>query len=70
VLLLAAAAWNRRLHLAASAMVAAVTVQIALGIATLLSGVSIWIAVSHQGMAVLLLAAILYAAHRLGAPRR
>jgi cytochrome c oxidase assembly protein subunit 15 len=70
VLLLAAAAWKRRLRLAPIAMVAAVTVQIVLGIATLLSGVSIWIAVSHQGMAVLLLAAILYAAHRLGAPAR
>jgi cytochrome c oxidase assembly protein subunit 15 len=68
VLLLAAAAWKRRLHLAAAAMVAAVACQIALGIATLLSGVWIWIAVSHQAMAVLLLATILFAAHRLGEP--
>jgi cytochrome c oxidase assembly protein subunit 15 len=49
-------------------MVAAVACQIALGIATLLSGVWIWIAVSHQAMAVLLLATILFAAHRLGEP--
>ncbi|MDB5698949.1 MAG: heme synthase [Alphaproteobacteria bacterium] len=66
VLLLAAAAWKRRLRLAAAALVAAVTLQIGLGVATLLSGVAIWIAVSHQAMAVVLLATILFAAHRLG----
>jgi heme a synthase len=37
-----------------------------LGIATLLSGVDIMIAVAHQAMAVLLLAALLITAHRLG----
>ena len=46
------------------------TVQILLGIFTLLSGVELWIAASHQGMAVLLLAAALVAAHRLGRARR
>ena len=44
----------------------AVAAQILLGILTLLSGVQIEIAVAHQGMAVLLLAALLIAAHRLG----
>ena len=42
------------------------TVQILLGILTLLSGVEIVDRRSHQGMAVLLLAAALAAAHRLG----
>ncbi|HEU0134547.1 MAG TPA: COX15/CtaA family protein, partial [Allosphingosinicella sp.] len=51
---------------ASGAVVGAVTVQILLGIFTLLSGVELWIAASHQGMAVLLLAAALVAAHRLG----
>ena len=42
------------------------TVQILLGIFTLLSGVELWIAASHQGMAVLLRGAAIVAAHRLG----
>ena len=40
-----------------------------LGILTLLSGVRIEIAVAHQAMAVLLLAATVTAAHRLGEKR-
>jgi cytochrome c oxidase assembly protein subunit 15 len=43
-----------------------VTLQILLGILTLLSGVELWIAASHQATAVLLLASALVAAHRLG----
>ena len=54
---------------AALPLVGAVCVQIVLGILTLLSGVKIDIAVAHQGMAVLLLAAMLTAAHRIGEPR-
>lgn len=45
-----------------------VTAQILLGIATLMSGVSLWIAVSHQGVAALLVVAFVLAAHRLGSP--
>jgi heme a synthase len=43
--------------------------QILLGIATLVTGVEIWIAVAHQGMAALLLAAIIVTSHRLGERR-
>lgn len=65
-LVLARSAWLSGHRQAAGALGAAVTVQILLGIFTLLSGVELWIAASHQGMAVLLLAATLVAAHRLG----
>ncbi|HET9641007.1 MAG TPA: COX15/CtaA family protein [Allosphingosinicella sp.] len=65
-LVLARAAWLSGRRQAAGALAGAVTVQILLGIFTLLSGVELWIAASHQGMAVLLLAATLVAAHRLG----
>ncbi|HEV2747595.1 MAG TPA: COX15/CtaA family protein [Allosphingosinicella sp.] len=67
VLALAAAAWRRRLHLDAAAVAGAVTVQILLGILTLLSGVALPVAVAHQAMAALLLAAIVATSHRLGA---
>lgn len=63
---LARNAWRAGHGQAAGALVGSVTVQILLGIFTLLSGVELWIAASHQGMAVLLLAATLVAAHRLG----
>jgi len=66
---LAARAWQRGLALEASALAGAVGAQILLGILTLLSGVQIDIAVAHQGMAVLLLAATVTAAHRLGETR-
>ncbi len=46
-----------------------VTLQIMLGIATLLSGVAIPIAAAHQAVAVLLLAAIVRTAHAIGAQR-
>jgi cytochrome c oxidase assembly protein subunit 15 len=68
-LVLAWKAWLAGRRLAAAALVAALAVQILLGIFTLLSGVELWIAASHQGMAVLLLAAALVAAHRLGERR-
>jgi len=44
----------------------AVVAQILLGILTILSGVQIDIAVAHQGMAALLLAAMVSVAHDLG----
>lgn len=48
---------------------ALMVVQIGLGIATLLSGVAIAIAVAHQAVAALLLASLVVAAHRLGSAR-
>jgi cytochrome c oxidase assembly protein subunit 15 len=63
---LAILAWSRRAFGAATAVAVAVTVQILLGIATLLSGVELWIAVAHQAMAALLLATFVVAAHTLG----
>jgi cytochrome c oxidase assembly protein subunit 15 len=61
--------WRRGLRLEGAALIGAVCAQIMLGILTLLSGVQIDIAVSHQAMAVLLLAATVTAAHRLGEAR-
>lgn len=66
---LAARAWARGRRLEATALVGTVSVQIVLGILTLLSGVKIDIAVAHQGMAVLLLGAMVSASHRIGEPR-
>jgi cytochrome c oxidase assembly protein subunit 15 len=59
-------AWSRGHRNAAAMLAAAVTIQIALGIATIVTGVELWIGVAHQGMAALLLGALLLAAHRLG----
>nr|WP_295373249.1 COX15/CtaA family protein [uncultured Sphingosinicella sp.] len=63
---LALKAWKRGIHAPAAALVATVTLQILLGIATLLTGVELWIAVAHQAMAALLLAAAVVTAHSLG----
>lgn len=62
-------AWMHGLWTEGSMLMGAVIAQILLGILTILSGVQIDIAVAHQGMAVLLLAAMLVAAHRLGEAR-
>jgi heme a synthase len=70
VLGLAIRAFRYRLNAAPAAVLIAVACQIALGIATLLSGVRIDIAVAHQAMAVLLLAATLATAHGIGARQR
>ena len=59
-------AWKAGFGPEGSALIGAVVAQILLGILTLLSGVQIDIAVAHQGMAALLLAAAIVAAHRLG----
>jgi cytochrome c oxidase assembly protein subunit 15 len=64
--LLARRAWARGLHAEAAALAGAVTVQILLGIFTLLTGVDLYVAAAHQGMAALVLAAVLVLAHRLG----
>lgn len=62
-------AWASGLRREATALAAAVLLQILLGILTLLSSVQIDIAVAHQGMAALLLIAMVAAAHRLGEAR-
>jgi cytochrome c oxidase assembly protein subunit 15 len=59
-------AWARGYWQESALLIGAVAAQIILGILTLLSGVRIEIAVAHQGMAALLLAAAIAAAHRLG----
>lgn len=69
VALVARAAWLRGMHGRATALLLAVAAQIVLGISTLLSGVSLPIAVAHQAMAVLLVAALAAAAHGLARPR-
>jgi heme a synthase len=51
---------------AAIAIVVAVVTQILLGIATLLTGVQIDLAVAHQAMATLLLGALVWGGHALG----
>ncbi|MFM6853967.1 MAG: COX15/CtaA family protein [Sphingopyxis sp.] len=48
------------------ALQALVTVQIMLGIATLMTGVQLWIAVAHQGVAALVVVAAVVAAHAVG----
>ena len=63
---LALAAWAAKSRAAASALLAAVLIQMQLGVLTLISGVEIYVAVAHQGMAALLLAAVVVAAHRIG----
>lgn len=67
--LLASHAWRRGLRLQAIAVLAAVTVQILLGITTLLSGVALWIAVAHQAMAALLLGTLIWTSHDMGERR-
>jgi cytochrome c oxidase assembly protein subunit 15 len=62
-------AWARGLRSEGAALIGAVMLQLLLGILTLLSGVQIDIAVAHQGMAALLLAAAVVVAHRLGETR-
>jgi cytochrome c oxidase assembly protein subunit 15 len=66
---LALIAWRADIRTPALWMVGAVFVQVLLGIATLLSGVEIVIAVAHQAMAALLLAAVVATAHALGSAR-
>jgi cytochrome c oxidase assembly protein subunit 15 len=66
---LALRAAGRGLTVPATLLIAAVSIQILLGIATLLTGVELWIAVAHQGMAALLLGATVLVAHQLGERR-
>ncbi|HEX9955052.1 MAG TPA: COX15/CtaA family protein [Allosphingosinicella sp.] len=64
--LLARKAWVEGRPIEGAVLILAVLAQILLGIFTLLTGVDIHVATAHQGMAALLLAAVLVAAHRLG----
>jgi cytochrome c oxidase assembly protein subunit 15 len=57
-------------RVAAIAIGVAVVAQILLGIATLLSGVQIDLAVAHQAMATLLLGAVVWGSHALGRSER
>ncbi len=59
-------AWRRGIKVDGGFLTAAVFGQLMLGILTILSGVQIDIAVAHQGMAALLLAALVVCVHRLG----
>lgn len=61
--------FRRGLWLEAVMVAGAVCTQILLGILTVLSGVQLDIAVAHQGMAVLLLGAVITATHALGTRR-
>lgn len=47
-----------------------VVLQVVLGIATLLTGVALWIAVAHQGVGALLVIAAMVCAHAVGADAR
>lgn len=55
---------------AAHAVLTLVALQITLGIATLLSGVSLWIAVAHQAVGALLVVATVVCCHRLDTLKR
>lgn len=67
--LLAWQAWRAGEAKAALALAFALVFQIPLGIATILTGVELWLGVAHQAMAALLLGALLMTAHRLGERR-
>jgi cytochrome c oxidase assembly protein subunit 15 len=59
---------GRRARLACHLLLAALALQVTLGIATLLLRVPVALGAAHQGGAVLLLAAVLWAAHELLLP--
>ena len=54
---------------ASIAIHAAFGTQIVLGIATVLSGIAIWLAVAHQATGALVVAATVWGAHELGSRR-
>ena len=67
---LAARTWAAGQKNEAGLLASSVLFQVFLGILTLVSGVRIEIAVAHQGMAAILLGAIVLASHRLGEKNR
>ncbi|NIJ07840.1 cytochrome c oxidase assembly protein subunit 15 [Sphingomonas vulcanisoli] len=70
-LLLAQSAWKKGGRVAGIHAIVLVALQVVLGIATLLTGVLLPIAVAHQAVAALLLACFVWCAHVVGtAPRR
>ncbi|WP_194953925.1 COX15/CtaA family protein [Sphingopyxis solisilvae] len=66
LLLLARSVARRGGRTEAGLLVAVVAVQMALGIWTVLSGVSMWVAVAHQVVGAILVAIVAAALHRLG----
>lgn len=66
LLLLARALWTRGGRIEAKLLLAVVAVQMALGILTVVTGVSMWIAVLHQLVGAILVAATAAALHRQG----
>jgi cytochrome c oxidase assembly protein subunit 15 len=66
VLVLVARKLRRNLRSASIALHSAFGTQVVLGIATVMSGVSLWLAVLHQLTGALLVAAAAWAAHGLG----
>ncbi|MBB5705203.1 COX15/CtaA family protein [Sphingopyxis panaciterrulae] len=66
LLLLARALWRRGGQREAAVLLLVVAAQVALGIATVVTGVSMWIAVLHQVVGAVLVAATAAALHRLG----
>ncbi len=65
IALVARAAWLRGAHSLAIALVATVAAQILLGIMTLLTGVALHLAATHQAMAAVLVAMLVWTAHVL-----
>lgn len=65
---LAFAARRQRAPMVGAALGALVIVQMALGIATVISGVAMWIAVAHQLVGALLVLVSVAALHRMGQP--
>lgn len=63
------APWGRQFTTARNGMVAALALQIALGIATVLSAVAVPVAAAHQASAVLLYACVLRSAFQSGTQR-
>lgn len=53
-----------------AALHALVVIQLLLGIATLMTGVELWVAVAHQGVAALVVIAATLSAHAVAAPAR
>lgn len=65
-LLLAQSAWRRGGRVAGIHVLVLVAVQVSLGIATLLTGVALPIAVAHQAVAAMLFACFVWCAHVIG----
>ncbi|PZQ23640.1 MAG: heme A synthase [Sphingopyxis macrogoltabida] len=68
LLLLARALWRRGARAEAKLLMLAIAAQMTLGILTVVSGMAMWIAVLHQFVGALLVAATSAALHRLGRP--